>query len=381
MGVKVREKVKDSNEWWVFINHGGRRTSRKVGSEKAALEVARKIQAKLILEEALPERKPPTPILSDYYRDFKSNYMATTLKHSSYLSYEKAFRLHILPKLGALHLDHITRQKMEEFVAGLVNKNFSKHYIRLILASLGTLCQRAVEHDILPVSPVHNLGKFYRKAPTRNADIQPLNRQEVQLFLRTVDTHFPGYYPFFLTALHTGLRPGEVMALKWGDFDFNGKFLLVRRSFTKGRMTNTKIGRAHRVDLSDTLIEMLLELRRKRQEEWLAKGVNQIPDLVFYSNSGEPKYMHSQFKTCLRRAGLRALRLHDLRHTYASLLLAQGAPITYVSNQLGHADSRITLSIYAHWVVIKNQRENINQLPSLQDPVLSVEDSEKEGIV
>jgi len=381
MGVKVREKVKGSGVWWVFISHGGRRTSRKVGSEKAALEVARKIQAKLTLEEALPERKPPTPILADYYLGFKNNYMATTLKHSSYLSYENAFRLHILPKLGALHLDQITRPKMEEFVAGLIQKDFSKHYIRLILASLGTLCQRAVEHDILTVSPVRNLGKFYRRAPTRNADIQPLNRQEVQLFLKTVVTHFPGYYPFFLTALHTGLRPGELMALKWGDFDFNGKFLLVRRSFTKGRMTDTKIGRAHRVDVSDTLIEVLLELRRKRQEEWLAKGVNQIPDLVFYSNSGEPKYMHSQFKTCLRRAGLRALRLHDLRHTYASLLLAQGAPITYVSSQLGHADSRTTLCIYAHWVVNKNQRENINQLPSLRDPVLSVEDSEEERIL
>ncbi len=90
--------------------------------------------------------------------------------------------------------------------------------------------------------------------------------------------------------------------------------------------------------------------------------------------------MHSQFKTCLRRAGLRALRLHDIRHTYASLLLAQGAPITYVSSQLGHADSQTTLRIYAHWVVNKNQRESINQLPSLRDPV-SVEDSEKEGIV
>jgi len=381
MGVKVREKIRESGVWWVFVAHNGKRTSRKVGDKEAAEEVARKIQAKLTLEETLPERKPITPILSDYYLGFKDNYMATTLKYSSYLSYEAAFRLHILPKLGALHLDQMTRPKMEEFVAVLVNKNFSKHYIRSILASLGTLCQRAVEHDLLPVNPVRNLGKLYRRAPTRNADIQPLNRQEVQLFLKTVVTQFPEYYPFFLTALHTGLRPGEVMALYWGDFDFNGKFLLVRRSFTKGRMTNTKIGKAHRVDLSDTLIEVLLELRRKRQEEWLAKGVNQIPDLVFYSNSGEPKYMHSQFKTCLRRAGLRALRLHDLRHTYASLLLAQGAPITYVSNQLGHADSRTTLCIYAHWVVNKNQRDNINQLPSLRDPVLSDEDSEKEGIV
>ena len=64
MGVKVREKITGSDEWWVFINHGGRRTSRKVGSEKAALEVAKKIEAKLILGESfLPEKKPSSPTL------------------------------------------------------------------------------------------------------------------------------------------------------------------------------------------------------------------------------------------------------------------------------------------------------------------------------
>ncbi len=72
MGVKVREKVKGSDQWWVFIAHNGRRTSRKVGSEKAALEVARKIQAKLTLGEVfLQEKKPPVPTLEEYYQRFK----------------------------------------------------------------------------------------------------------------------------------------------------------------------------------------------------------------------------------------------------------------------------------------------------------------------
>ena len=121
MGVKVREKVKGSGAWWVFISHGGRRTSRKVGSEKAALEVAKKIEAKLTLGEAfLKEKKPPVPKLEEYYQQFKTTYMEATLKRSTYITYESSFRVHILPQLGGLYLDQIDCQKVEGFISGLV---------------------------------------------------------------------------------------------------------------------------------------------------------------------------------------------------------------------------------------------------------------------
>jgi integrase len=71
------------------------------------------------------------------------------------------------------------------------------------------------------------------------------------------------------------------------------------------------------------------------------------------------------FKRALRKAGLRDIRFHDLRHTYASLLLAQGEPVTYVANQLGHANPGITLKIYSHWIPKESQREAVNKLPSL----------------
>ena len=71
------------------------------------------------------------------------------------------------------------------------------------------------------------------------------------------------------------------------------------------------------------------------------------------------------FKRALRKAGLRDIRFHDLRHTYASLLLAQGEPITYVANQLGHKNPGITLKIYSHWIPKESQREAVNKLPSL----------------
>jgi len=370
MGVKVREKVKDSNEWWVFINHGGRRTSRKVGSEKAAWEVARKIEAKLTLGEAfVQEKKPPVPTLEEYYQRFKRTYMKT-LKEASRETYHSSFKNHILPTLGKLRLDQIDRSRMEEFTAALVEKDLAKDSITMILSPLGVLYTDAIEKNIVRDNPTLRLRKFYRQAPKRHEEIEPLSREESLLFLQTTQQHAPTYYPLFLLALHAGLRSGEIAGLQWGDIDWNGKCLKVRRAIVRRRLTTvkTRSGR-RRVDLSDDLIGTLADLRKKTQEECLKKGLNTIPEWVFANRYGNWVEMSNvkqrNFKKVLRKAGLRSLRFHDLRHSFASLLLANGAPITYVSNQLGHANSQITLKVYAHWIPDENQRNAVNQLPSL----------------
>ena len=110
MGVRVREKIPGSNEFWVFINHGCKRTSRKVGSKKAAREVAKKIEAKLTLGEAfLQDKKPSVPKLEEYYQSRFKSYMELTLKRSTSITYESSFRVHVIPQLGSLHLDQIDR--------------------------------------------------------------------------------------------------------------------------------------------------------------------------------------------------------------------------------------------------------------------------------
>jgi len=371
MGVKVREKVKKSGVWWVFISRNGRRTSRKVGSEKAALEVARKIEAKLTLGETfLQEKKPSVPLLEDYYQRFKKTYMKT-LKESSRETYHSSFKNHILPKLGRLCLDEIDRALMEEFTTALVEKNLAKDSITMILSPLGVLYTDAIEKNIVSDNPTLRLRKFYRQAPKRHEEIEPLSQEESLLFLQTTQQHAPTYYTLFLLALHTGLRSGEIAGLQWKDIDWNGKYLKVRRAIVRRRLTTVKTRHGRRrVDLSDDLIGTLADLRKKMQEECLKKGSNTIPEWVFANRYGGWVEMSNvkqkNFKNVLRKAGLRSLRFHDLRHSFASLLLANGAPITYVSNQLGHANSQITLKVYAHWIPDQNQRNAVNQLPSLR---------------
>ena len=175
------------------------------------------------------------------------------------------------------------------------------------------------------------------------------------------------------------MRCGELAALQWGDINFNGHYITVRRNFVKGQMTTTKTDKIRKIDMSDALIEALRDLRRKRQEEWMAKGQNEVPDLVFCNEKGEPPCMPNlqttQFKKCLRKAGLQERRLHDLRHTFATLLIMQGESLAYVKEQLGHSTITMTVDTYSHWIPGSN-RQAVNRLPSLHNPA-SPEETER----
>jgi integrase len=383
MGVRVREKVEDSGVWWVFISHQGRRTSRKVGDRKAAREAARKIQARLTLGKgAFPEKaKLSTPTLQQYFKSFERSYRAT-LRPTTWSAYEASMRIHVLPEFGKLCLDEVTRAKMKELVAELVEKGLARDSIRLILAVLGIVYNQAVEDKIVSENPAKRLGTFYRQAPVRHEEITPLTEEESLLFLQETLENERKYYPLFLTALHTGLRSGELAGVQWPDIDWHGKFLEVRRQVVHGEVTSlkTKKGR-RRVDLSDDLLETLSNLRRQMQEEAMRKGRNAIPKWVFANHRGSFLDMGNakrhQFKRVLRKAGLRDIRFHDLRHTFASQLLCNGANILYVSQQLGHSNPQITMKVYSHWIPNDSQREAMNRLPSLNTRLSNAIDNSK----
>src|SRR5262249_40427744 len=154
MGVKVRERVKGSGVFWIFIDHNGRRKAKKVGSEIAARAVAKKIEARLVLGESfLPEKEPALPTLNEYYKRFEKAYLETAVRHSTFLGHESNFRIHILPELGTRRLDEITRERVQEFIALLIRKGLSKNSIRLALAALRILYTFAIENRVVKENP------------------------------------------------------------------------------------------------------------------------------------------------------------------------------------------------------------------------------------
>ncbi len=152
----------------------------------------------------------------------------------------------------------------------------------------------------------------------------------------------------------TGARRGEALGLRWDDVDFESYTLTIRRSITVRRVTTPKSGRARSIRMSPTLASELFDLLGLRRRESLYLGRPEVPAWVFCSTAGTPLEGGNVTRVWLRlrrRAqaqGIRPLRLHDARHTWATHALAAGKSIRWVADQLGHADPALTLRVYAH---------------------------------
>lgn len=124
------------------------------------------------------------------------------------------------------------------------------------------------------------------------------------------------------------MRLGELVALRSGDLDSNGGFIEIRRAFSRDRVTTPKSGKSRRVDMSNGLAETLRQHLTSRKREALEKGWGEPPELLLYSETGGPIDINNirkrVFYKCLEKAGLRRIRIHDLRHTYATLRISKG---------------------------------------------------------
>jgi integrase len=385
MGVKVRQKIKGRGKpYWVFVTHQGKRTSRLVGDKAAAENVASKIRAKLKLGEFdLDEKKkPPVPLFKDFAKGFMETYSVMNHEESTTESYQQALDRHLIPYFGDMALNEIGRKHIKEFIIekqlqqivnrkGKKKKRLSVGTVRVIKAYLSAILSEAVDDEFISFNPAANTGKLIKGGKGDKKEIFPFTWEEKEKFEHAMLKYYPRYYPLFLTALRTGMRLGELIALQPGDLDFNGGFIEVRRAYSRGRLTTPKSGKTRRVDMSNGLAETLKEHLVTRKKEALKKGWGEPPELLFYNEAGNTIDINGLrkrvFYKCLEKAGLRRIRIHDLRHTYATLRISKGDNILDVSKQLGHHSVKITLDIYAHWMP-GGKKSEVDELDGRQAP-------------
>jgi integrase len=216
------------------------------------------------------------------------------------------------------------------------------------------MLNHAIEDGLITSNPVSRIGRFVQQPQEVEEQINPLTREELALFLETMQVRVPEHHPFFLCLARTGMRLGEALALQWVDIDWRGGFIEVRRNYVYGKITRPKSGKNRRVDMSQQLAETLRHLLTQRKAEKLEGKWAELPEWVFCNTKGG--LLHSNnlrrrvFYPCLEKAGLRRVRIHDLRHTFASLLIQQGESLAYVRDQLGHHSIQITVDTYGHLV-------------------------------
>jgi integrase len=359
MGVKVRQK---DGKWYVFINHHGQRKAKCVGdSKKAAEEVKRKLEAKLTLGDVgLLDTTPQAVTFGDYAEQWLAHYVPIACKPSSGRVVRGIVRTHLLPSFGTLELRSITRTQVKTFVVQK-QQRYAPKYVRNLVRTLHTICEHAIDEEVLDRNPAAKLGKY---VPEKRFDpeqaISPFTSAELVHYLATMRECYPQHYPYFLCLARTGMREGEALGLHWEDIQLGQgandphRFLHVQRTYDPVHHTfNTpKNGKSRRVDMSQELRAALLELRNRRFDAAVLHGTTTIPPVVFCGPHGgplSPTWLYKLHRRVCARAGLQGNRVHDLRHSYATILLYEHhAPIQYVSEQLGHASIKITVDTYGH---------------------------------
>ncbi len=235
-----------------------------------------------------------------------------------------------------------------QLVSDLQREGLAPATILTVLTPLKRVFDNAVRRGLLAANPVNGLERHERPR-SRHDEMRILNSDEIDALLSAAPAK---YRTLLATAVFTGLRSGELLGLHWSDIDFAVGVVHVSRQVDKtGRTSSLKTMNAYRDVVLIPGIARLLREHRMRSR-------HTAPDeYVFARPDGRPMHADSVRRcglhAAVRKAGLdrlgkRWLRFHDLRHTYASILIAQGVNVAFVSRQLGHATVSTTLNVYVH---------------------------------
>lgn len=263
--------------WWIFIDHRGQRKAKRVGSgpagKKAAELAAIKLQARPVEGDSSVLQEVPQPrlLFGEYAQQWLETYATPTCKFSTVRIYEVNLRRHVLPVLGPKPLEAVARTDCRRLIAACRTKGLSPKTIENICRTVSSILSQAVEDGHVAANPAFRLGRYYRRTDHPKPEIQPLDREEVQHFLEVARQLTPRESPLFLCAVRTGMRHGELLGLQWGDIDFHGRFIEVRRNRVAGRTTSPKKGKTRRIDMSAQLTATFKSLLITRKEETLPK--------------------------------------------------------------------------------------------------------------
>ena len=300
------------------------------------------------------------------------------LKPSSLRGYRSILNAHLLPAFGDRPIEQMTSAEIEQWRASLsrvdgpregvistgaglegeaamrpLSAN-SKNHIMMLLHAVFV---RACKVYKLPTNPVAEVERYPARA---SGDIEVFSPEEVWALMRAAESEQDG--TLFLTAAFTGLRLGELIALRWRDVDFAGSVVRVRASWSVGSLTAPKSGKVRSVPLAPQVAQALAKLSSRE----LFAGDD---DLVFAGETGsylDDSALRRRYKRALERAGLRQLRFHDLRHTFGTRMIAK-ADIRRVQEWMGHADIQTTMR-YLHFAPREEDAQLVGEAFTVPGP-------------
>ncbi len=354
---KTKNKTKDGRQWYFATYYTDIFDNRKKYKSKkyASREEAKDEEALFIIKSKTPPSNSICfkELWLDYYNTSKKQ-----LKLSSCYSNESIARLYILPYFKDKRIKNITINDVKKWQDEMLLKKLSKKNLTKIHTLLTTILNFGIKYYELEKNTASLNGNF--KIPDKvKEDIKFWSLDEFNQFISIIDD--PAYFLFFNIAFYTGMRRGEIRALIWNDIEKD--VIKIRKSLSEKIKNNeenntTKTYSSSRnIKIPNKLVILLdNELKRQKQyknfkNEWYVIGAIEPIATTTLDN---------RFKRYIKESKVKPIRIHDLRHSHASLLISKGADITIVAERLGHKNKEMTLNIYSH--MCKNRQDEILKL-------------------
>jgi integrase len=303
--------------------------------------------------------KPNKITLDQWLRQWLKDYVSMNTTDRTLESYSSIVGKHLIPTLGRIALADLQPQHIQSYYSEKISKGRTDGKGGLSARSVvyhHRILSKALDYAVKMGVVVRNIADVVQPPKIQKITMNTLSPEEIVRFLDAAKE--TDYYVYFATLLYTGLRRGELLALRWRNLDLEEARLVVME--TAYKLSNgdyiikepKTLHSRRTVTLPHSLIELLKGYRTNQELLRIQLGVSLEPDdLVFIrhdSNPINPNALTLAFRRITKKAGLKNIRIHDLRHTHATLLFKAGVHPKVVSERLGHATIGITLDIYSH---------------------------------
>ena len=351
----VRPSHRCRGRWAYVLEYGRDSTGKRLQTTKGGFPT--RAAAQSALQERVRVLMTDVGVHSLTVGEYLDNWLKgkQALRPKTLSLYRDVMELYLVPHLGSVRLLELRATHLDAFYAAITigkrGRPLSPATIRRIHAVLRSALNSAVKRRLIPYNPAEHI-ELAAENPKRP---KPWSPEQCLAFLSSIESdRLAVLYELMLV---TGLRPGEAIGLRWQDVDPVRQTLLVAQQITEVRgrsvVGQPKTRRGTRVvPLDDHTASRLDDQRRRQAAEAAAWGSSWRDEgLVFTREDGSPlrpEYVTRHFQKLAARAQLPAIRLHDLRHTNASLALSAGVPLKVVSERLGHSQTAITADLYTH---------------------------------
>jgi integrase len=319
---------------------------------KTRQEVADKLTKALRDKQQGTFVAPHKLTLGEWLDTWLKEYVCPTVRPLTYVSYETLARKHFTPVLGHIALQDLRPEHIQRYFNTKLGEGLSPRTLKLHRVVLGKALTQAERNGLIQ----RNVARFVDPPRQRHREWHTLSIDEVNTqLLPTLHDHRLG--AAFLTLCTMGLRRGEILGLRWVDIDWQTNTIHIRQAVVRVRdrlvVQEPKTESSRRtLPIPDVCQTALRHHRARQAEERLAYGPGyEDHGLVFCRTNGaplDPAVLNDMFARVLARAGLAHVRLHDLRHTFATLMLEHGVSMKTVQVLLGHSSIGTTMDVYAH---------------------------------